>query len=304
MLRARLQLLRSSLLTVQRALQDIESHRHAGPAQAELMQVTTQVLAGLKGLGGRRDQVSEACQGDTVKQELLMTWLRELEPLAAQAEKVLSQPPKRPFLILDDTSVDENLREDVTNQLEELDRLEEQVISAARGQDGGGETLAQVWSAYRDAEVESRTLFAEYLDLVRGVLLRDAGFDNELCHISDALIRSWGRFRTTMAALTILASHERDEASVARLIRIGFPEWTIWVCRSPAANSGTSSPHAMTRCGISSKIFPNRPITSLGRSVPGSPTRSQPASWDLRMRGPSFCCAPIRSWPAIAIASK
>ncbi len=82
------------------------------------------------------------------------------------------------------------------------------------------------WSANKDL-AKSRELFTEYVDVLGGLALRDAGFDGRLCLIADCLIRTWN-FRRDWPSLTIPAREEALDATMARIIRIGFPEWTIW----------------------------------------------------------------------------
>ena len=101
--------------------------------------------------------------------------------------------------------------------------------AVAKALDGTPETepqpSASCWGLYRSAEQLCRTLFAEYVELLGGLALRDAGFDADLCHIADELVKV---LETGSQLLTIPAGSERQGESPAQLIRIGFPDWSIW----------------------------------------------------------------------------
>ena len=101
--------------------------------------------------------------------------------------------------------------------------------AVAKALDGTPETepqpSASCWGLYRSVEQLCRTLFAEYVELLGGLALRDAGFDADLCHIADELVKV---LETGSQLLTIPAGSERQGESPAQLIRIGFPDWSIW----------------------------------------------------------------------------
>src|SRR5207244_7964566 len=70
-------------------------------------------------------------------------------------------------------------------------------------------------------------VFSNYVEFLGGLALRGAGLDEGICRIADELMRSCGSFGPThWSALTIPASQEA--MTLARSIRVRFPEWTIW----------------------------------------------------------------------------
>ena len=224
-LRARLGLLRSSLTTVQRALADLESCR-GGPTGVG-------GPAGAASLAAKVSQTSTALRKELAGVEMdveargrLDDLVNELERAANSAAPVSSAP----LLVLENTSVEEDFRDDVATQLKALDALDAEVDAAVVAQPpDDDERLAAAWLRYQALRDECQKLFAEYVDLVRGVLLRDAVFDRDLCRIADELVRQFGKFKDyTWQAFTIPASRERGDLTSARLIRIGFPEWTVW----------------------------------------------------------------------------
>jgi hypothetical protein len=89
----------------------------------------------------------------------------------------------------------------------------------------------QVEKAWRDCgeimSTQSQLVFSAYVEFLGGLALRGAGLDEGICRIADELMGSCGTFGTTnWSALTIPASQEA--MTLARSIRMRFPEWTIW----------------------------------------------------------------------------
>jgi hypothetical protein len=76
---------------------------------------------------------------------------------------------------------------------------------------------------------ESPKIFSEYVDFLRGMALRSTGLDSEICKISDELIKKckeagnvdWG-------SITVPDQREALMVTLAQIIRMGFPEWSIW----------------------------------------------------------------------------
>jgi hypothetical protein len=88
--------------------------------------------------------------------------------------------------------------------------------------------LGTAWKDYQEVlHGQSEQVFAEYVDLLGGFALRDAGFDEGICDLADALVRSCVPV-TTWNSLTVPARHEALSMTMARIIRLGFPEWSIW----------------------------------------------------------------------------
>jgi len=84
---------------------------------------------------------------------------------------------------------------------------------------------SEVWADFHTIELACQKLFYEYVDLVRGVALRSSGYDRELCLIADELVRSVSK---KWRSITIPSRLERMGSTSGRIIRIGFPEWTVW----------------------------------------------------------------------------
>jgi hypothetical protein len=78
-------------------------------------------------------------------------------------------------------------------------------------------------------------IFHEYVDYLRGVALRgiglhdDTGRVNDLFRLADALPQLWGRFAEwSWQSLAVPSRIEQNTSTQASVLRIGFPEWTVW----------------------------------------------------------------------------
>ncbi len=90
-------------------------------------------------------------------------------------------------------------------------------------------------SNYLKSRDEIENLFSEYVDVLRGIALRSAGFrdgDSQLGDIfliADQLPRLWGRIEGwEWNSLAVPSRTELNRKSQAFMLRIGFPEWTLW----------------------------------------------------------------------------
>jgi hypothetical protein len=90
--------------------------------------------------------------------------------------------------------------------------------------------LTRAWADYRSTlDAKGTKLFTEYVDLLGGLALRQTGLDDGICAMADELIRGRGQIGTfNWNSLTIPAQREALEETVAQIVRLGFPEWTIW----------------------------------------------------------------------------
>ena len=226
-LQARLGLLRSSLLTVESAIERIEdARRPSSPADSStsaLLSLSRSVSATLTSVRDFLNSIEGTCDVAATREVL-----RHLE--AARDAAKVTAPLAGPHLVLEQTSVGSDLQEDVVDRSDELDEIEALVRSAAdKGEEEREELLNRAWKDFVDVEKKCESVFEEYVDLVRGVLLRDAGLDRDLCRIADELLRPWGRISEyDWRSFTIPASRDWGRMSAARLIRLGFPEWSIW----------------------------------------------------------------------------
>jgi len=104
----------------------------------------------------------------------------------------------------------------------------------ARGENGKARIVddkdpkEKAWELYAERlHGLSKEVFDEYVDFLHGLAMRDAGLDGEICQLADELTRIW-KMRDVDHSLTIPTRQEAITSTLARIIRLGFPEWTIW----------------------------------------------------------------------------
>lgn len=133
-------------------------------------------------------------------------------------------PLDKSFEAAFEASLKEDLDERIGASSKKIDRDIDALDAVERGED----RLEQAWCDYNEIMSEqSQLIFLDYVEFLGGLALRYAGLDEGICRIADELMRSCGSFgRTHWSALTIPASQEA--MTLARSIRMRFPEWTIW----------------------------------------------------------------------------
>lgn len=121
----------------------------------------------------------------------------------------------------------DRLVDQATRKILEVERIEESIRSL---EGNGSRALQAAWADYRQKlQNHSEPLFGEYVDVLRGLALRETGLDEGICRIADMLLDQFGHVgRVHWESLTIPARRAAMEMTVAQLIRLGFPEWTLW----------------------------------------------------------------------------
>ena len=180
------------------------------------------IASGLKTLSDeleafRSETVTLECSGDELRRA---TALEEDE--VARTDTVAN-------------AIHESLKDAVTAEfgveLAQLQALRTMIDAAGeKGEEDAAEAMHAAWSQYIDRLYKSsERLFEEYVDLVSGVAIRDAGFDRGISRLAEGLLKpgeTIGSF--TWNTLTIPAREEALAVTAARIVRLGFPEWTIW----------------------------------------------------------------------------
>jgi hypothetical protein len=87
--------------------------------------------------------------------------------------------------------------------------------------------LTTAWEMEKRLATESEPLFAEYVDLLRGLALRETGIERGICELADRLLDGCDR-PGLWKSLAIPSYRGPVEATPANIIHLGFPEWTIW----------------------------------------------------------------------------
>jgi hypothetical protein len=96
----------------------------------------------------------------------------------------------------------------------------------AAGQGGS----QQAWTTYGErVHAQAQSYFAEYVDLIAGLALRNVGFDEGVCQLADELMSSYQFNTSKHYDLYALPSRQKAVSMTwARIIRLGGPEWSLW----------------------------------------------------------------------------
>ena len=228
-LQTRLRLLRRSLEIVGVAIASIDRARQSNACTRARAEEVVEVDGSLAAVEAELKKIFAS--GDATVRPAAFEALQKLDDARTKLHPKHGDLDASRLFSLAQTSVDTDFKGGVGEHLTELDKIERRLAKAQ-----GGDTatyqraVSKAWCDYSDLFDRCRnTVFAEYVDLIRGVLIRDAGLDEELCRIADELGRRWGRFRGfEWHSVTIPAADDWRGKSAAYLIRIGFPEWGIW----------------------------------------------------------------------------
>lgn len=121
-----------------------------------------------------------------------------------------------------------DLRDETDKLTEQLKDVDDYLLHSAND-------LAATLTTENYLEKRSRVdgIFAEYVELLRGIALRYAMFGDaqeELGHlfsIADQLPRCWNLRGWSWQSVAVPSLQEREPTD-AKVLRLGFPEWTVW----------------------------------------------------------------------------
>jgi hypothetical protein len=130
------------------------------------------------------------------------------------------------------------VKQSISNQVEsfiiELDKIEKDLKKTRQSNDSSEITspFQEFWKKLNKIEESCYFIFAEYVDFLRGLAMRNTGFDEGIFGFADQVIVDIVDSRitqiTTWHSLTIPDCQEKKTKTLTRLIHLGFPEWTIW----------------------------------------------------------------------------
>lgn len=88
-------------------------------------------------------------------------------------------------------------------------------------------TSADAWKRLTELETDAITrVFNESIELLGGIALRDTRFDADICELADELIRS---MRASGSYPSVIPGGISSMMmTLERIIRLRFPEWTLW----------------------------------------------------------------------------
>lgn len=209
---------------------------------------------------------------------------RSLERVEASMKSVENKLDEKVWGTFHDTIVVPAKRR--THELEDI----RQVVSAEQEDNVKKEAkLKDAWEKYGRVHEKSERIFAECVEFLGGLALRERDLDGGICQLSDELMdkcvvdtgASWH-------SLTIPARQEFMTVSLARIIRLCLPEWTIWTLPLAAHQFGRMVVDLKTEWQDSVKLGKNE-------------AEDEHQLYDLvadglatYLMGPAYACAAIR----------
>jgi hypothetical protein len=118
-----------------------------------------------------------------------------------------------------------NSARDLNDEAEAIECL----LDDAEGEEGA-DLVEDAWRRYLQLNRRSQALFAECLEFVGGLAIRTNKYEYEICQTADELIRSCAieTIGRSWNSLTVPAAPDALAKTMARMIRVRFPDWTLW----------------------------------------------------------------------------
>src|SRR5262249_25398374 len=88
--------------------------------------------------------------------------------------------------------------------------------------------IAGAWREYARIQQECQQIYQEALQLITGLVLRDHALDWGICNIADTLVKQCAGDTRNLEALTVPALQEALTHTLGYIIRLRFPEWSVW----------------------------------------------------------------------------
>jgi hypothetical protein len=229
-LKTRLQILRRNLEDVMKAFTTINSHRSRINAllqlpafvESKLQDVDVELVNAGRGL---KTNNMTLIKGSFEQIERSFADIRAQSAKAQGEVDAIGMRPASEQETEDlKDAVSKGLAYHAANRIKAVKRIEDKIPG---GDSRGDGKMKKVWGDFAVEVLQSRRVFAEYFDFLGGLALRDSGFDQGICRTADELI---GKFKKEVGWLspTLPARQVALDRTLARIIRMGFPEWTLW----------------------------------------------------------------------------
>lgn len=117
----------------------------------------------------------------------------------------------------------------IGNILKRLKRLHEKGERAGDRTDGADD-IGRLWDEYRQVETACQSLLSEFVEVIAGLAFRDRTHNLWVFTAADMLAREWTKaaFLLSEDHLAVPSVQETVTQSLVRVVRLRFPDWTIW----------------------------------------------------------------------------
>lgn len=152
--------------------------------------------------------------------------------LIAQSPQWLEKMELRSDEVTDEleTELDATIGRQARKQKDVLRAIADSLDAAARDDDETEPAFAEQWRRYQRVRDASEEVFSECLEFFGGLAIRKNGWDERICKVADELIRTCARETTgdPWISCTVPAPHEALAKTLARMVRLRFPDWSVW----------------------------------------------------------------------------
>lgn len=91
----------------------------------------------------------------------------------------------------------------------------------------GAQNPRPLWDRFEVMLVEqAQPLFREYVDFLGGLTVRDMGLDDRVCEMTEVLLRNFTG--VVIHFFPIPAAQAALSSAMDSVVKLGFPEWTVW----------------------------------------------------------------------------
>ena len=159
----------------------------------------------------------ESLKQDLEQMKQPSTWQDELHLKNVRPEREVWRPHNRA------------MRQKVEARLKTLGAIQAHLAQAGDAEDAeAAEIIQQAWHDYTRLYQDCQEIFRETLELIGGLALRDKYDDERLFIFADELIHVCAKTTLNQPSLTVPAQEEALSMTVGRIVRLRFPDWSIW----------------------------------------------------------------------------
>lgn len=118
------------------------------------------------------------------------------------------------------------IRRRADTEIDALREIRTALADAAACEAAGG--VHVLWQRFDTVSRQSQAVFRECLEVLGGLAFRDKKLDRNICRVADELIAHCARTISGRPSLTVPAPEEALNRTLGRIVRVPFPQWTIW----------------------------------------------------------------------------
>lgn len=138
------------------------------------------------------------------------------------------EQPTRDEMYVDSlwNGLDITLIKEIDRQKRVLESIHDALIQPA----GGSDDLKELWNRYMRCYRKSQEVLRECLEIIGTLAMRNKNLDERIWYVADELIRECLVLSTADEYYYLLVHTMEDTytKTTSRILRLRFPEWTIW----------------------------------------------------------------------------